>query len=105
MTTEQRNMGYAIKIWLSAATLTILGIAISTNNKVTGMENRVSSLQDTIKATKRAVETNMSTIMGAYQLTIDSNICYMWDGTRLVGKFKLDYDKDPISTMILEDNN
>ena len=40
-----------------------------------------------------------------YQLDVQPNdTVYVFDNTRLVGKFKLDYDNDPVSTLIEEDN-
>ena len=82
---------------IAAITVITLGVAIGVNARVTAM-------QYTVASTKKAVDSNISSYLGSYQLTLKKDSVFIWDGTRYVGGFKLDYDKDPVSTMIIEDN-
>ncbi len=41
---------------------------------------------------------------GDYQIVIARDTIFIMDKDREVGKFKLEYNKDPLGTMIIEDN-
>ena len=47
---------------------------------------------------------NSPSYRGDYQIDVDNDSIYIMDGVREVGRFKLEYDADPLGTMILEDN-
>ena len=110
------------KLWLRSIVITILvvggamialswtsnstvdkNISITTlNNKLDTIINKLNGIENnSMPVGKLAV---LRELLGAYQVTLSQDSIYLWDCDRYVGSFALDYDADPLSTMILEDN-
>lgn len=71
--------------------LVIVTILVGTFIQICVMHNKVDKLL------KQSTD-------GDYQIMLARDTIFVMDKSREVGKFKLEYDKDPLGTMILEDN-
>ena len=82
------------KIALSLILIAVLGIltiAISVNNRINELETLLRKTTD-------------RTVLGDYQLQVEQDSIVVWDADRIVGVLPFKYDEEPLSTMIMDDN-
>lgn len=88
-------------IWLVAISLALAwGIAVL-GAQGNDIERDVKKINTRMDSLNTALQYG---VYGEYQLTVDQDSIYLWDRERYVGGCKLSYDEDPISTIIMEDN-
>ena len=69
----------------------------------TSMQRDIQYIDNDLHAIDSTVSTNITDMMGNYQIQVIQDSMIVWDGTRYVGTLPMVYDEDPVSTLLMED--
>ena len=97
-----KSFGIISLATLVAIAITVLCTGAIVNTQLQPVKTRLDSIENNSMPTKKLAD--LHGLLGAYQVTLSQDSVYIWDCDRYIGGFALDYDADPLSTMILEDN-